>query len=131
MRRSLLVSLVCASLSACTDTYEDRLQELDAHVMVDCGEVSDCDSQTDAEAAVTCLRDNLAAGVPARALFILGIDPVAYVYALDGGYVSIDGYCPLDEPCEFTEYACREVTASGGGLCWSALATECDKVRDW
>lgn len=131
MRRSLLVSLVCATLSGCTDTYEDRLKELDARAMVDCGSVSDCGPQARADEVVACLRDNLAAGVPAQAFFILGLDPVAYVYALDGEYISVEGYCPLDEPCEFTEYACREVTASGGGVCWSARATECDKVRDW
>ena len=79
---------------------------------------------------VVCLRDNLSRGVAAKASFILGLDPVAFVYALDGSFVSIEGYY-LDGDELFTEYRCRDVQVTSSSTCAQAEATECERVRDW
>lgn len=129
MPRALSTLLLCLSLSACTDTLEDRLADLDARATFDCGEVGDCTSQAKADAVTSCLREKLAAGIPARALFVLGLDPIAYVYALDGAYVYIEGDY-YDGP-NFTEYRCPDVTVSGSATCSYAHGAECTAVRDW
>jgi len=128
-RPSLLV--LCTILSsACAQSLDERLDELDAQVTVDCGTVLRCSPAADAQAVVTCLRDNLAAGVGAKALFELGLDPVAHVYAIDGQLVSIEGYC-YDE-CYFKEAICHEIVVSSGSSCATAYPTECEEpVREW
>jgi len=117
-------------LVGCSQSLEERLDELDARASVDCGTVSDCDSRVHAEEVTSCMRTNLAAGVPARAVFILDIDPVAYVYALDGSYVYIAGYYDEDD-ADFTESRCMDVTVGSGPMCVSAYGTDCIEVRDW
>jgi hypothetical protein len=122
--------LACTSLSACTQTVEERLDELDARVTVDCGYVDKCAPQEDAEAVVRCMRDNRIAGIAAKATFILGLDPVAEVYTAEGGFVSVERYY---EPAPvFTESRCRSLTVSGYvSTCMMARATDCEVVREW
>ena len=129
MPRSWSLLLLCSTLAACADTFDDRLAELDARATFDCGEVTECDSRFKADAVVACLQEKLAAGVPAKAFFILGLDPVEYVYALDGSYVSLEGDY-YDGP-NFTESRCHDVAASGPTLCAQARAIDCDVIRDW
>jgi hypothetical protein len=132
-RSPLAVHVLYIALSACTQTVEDRLAELGERVTVDCGTVYDCAAEQSANAVVACMRENLAAGVEARAMFMFGIfDPVGNVYTHDGRYISIEGYCDDSDDCNWTESICRDVTAfSNGGRCSMARAIECEEVRDW
>jgi hypothetical protein len=125
----LVALLLCTGLSACADTLEDRLAELDERAIVDCGWLGDCASPAQADVIVACLRDNLGAGVGAKAGFELGIEEIAHVYALDGSYVSIVGY--YYEGNNFTEFQCRDLQVTTSGTCGGARAVDCDKVRDW
>ena len=119
-------------LFACSDSVENRLAELDARVTVDCGYVSNCAEPAHADAVAACLRDNLTANVGAKAIFVLGLDPVAHVYALDGSFVSVEGYFEYYDDGEiFTEYHCQGVLVTTSGSCARAQATECDPVREW
>lgn len=129
MPRCLPTLTLCLALAACADTLEDRIAELDARATFDCGEVSDCDTRAHAEEVTACLREKLAAGIPAKAFFIIGLDPVAYVYALDGTIVNLEGDY-YDGP-NFSESRCNDVTVSAGTACVYAHATECTPVRDW
>ncbi len=124
---------LCIALSACTQSYEARIAELDARATVDCGSVSDCDTAEDADAAIACMRENLAAGVRAKAVFILDIDPVAYVYTDGNLYRSVEGYCIDEGDCYFTESVCRELEARercGLGRV-TVTPTDCEVVQRW
>lgn len=138
MRRMLRRAMVLAlgwSLSGCTDNHDERIAELDEHAPKDCGLVDNysCSPPAHVDEVVACLRDSLAADAGARAVFILGLDPVAFVYALDGVYVSIEGYCigGDHDDCEFTEYRCRAIEVVPHGMCSTARPTECTAIRDW
>jgi hypothetical protein len=120
------------ALSGCVDTIEDRFDELDRRVEVDCGEVSadPCRSQSAVDYLAACLRDNLAAGVYARASQVLDYESTEYIYTSDRGFVSISGFSYLDTP-SFTEYRCGDVGTEGSDDCLQLRATNCTKVRDW
>ena len=123
------LALIVSCLPACGDKLEDRLAELDTQIELDCGRISDCDIQSDADAVIACLQSNLAARIAAKATFELGLDSVEYVYALDGGYVSLAGFYQLEER-DFTEYTCRDVQTVGE-TCVTGDTVDCEMVRDW
>jgi hypothetical protein len=127
----LSIVLTLAGLSGCADKLDDRLAELDARVEVDCGFVGECTSQAKATEAVECLRNNLAAGIGAKATIELGLDPVDFVYAIDGAYVSLNGYYELDAGPFFTEYQCGGVELSGVSPCFTASSVDCEEIREW
>ncbi len=118
-------------LVGCSQTLDERLAELDDQANVDCGDIGDCSSQSHVDEVEACLRENLAAGIAARSTWILGLEEVAYVYALDGTFVTIQGY--YYEGPNFTEYECGDIQTNAGSpmTCWMAHTIECTEVRDW
>jgi hypothetical protein len=129
LRLSLALTLSC--LAACTDTLDERLAELDERVEVDCGFLGDCVEASKADAAVECLRSNLAAGIGAKVYIELGVDPVLYIYAVDGAYVSLEGYVDIDTGPDFEESVCRDVQSIDMRTCSAVRSADCEKVRHW
>ena len=121
---------IILALGACADTLDDRIAELDARADVDCGTLGDCPSQERAEGVATCLRDNLAAGVTAKAGVAVNFEEYEYIYATDGALVSLFGHSFGDDDI-FTEYRCRDVGVSVSGVCAQLRAIDCEEVREW
>ncbi len=132
-RRPSLLVLCTVLSSGCTQTYEDRIDELEERAGVDCGTVNDCDTPERANAVITCMQENLAAGVRAKAFFILGLDPVAYIYTDGTRYISVEGWCDGGDDCTFMESVCRDLatTATCGLGRVTAEPVDCEVVRDW
>lgn len=115
-------------LAGCAETFEDRLSELDAQ----CGHVTWCATIDEASSVIACMESNLAAGIAANATFEIHIDPVAIVYALDGSYVSLEGFYDFEDHPNFVEYRCRGLrTIPDGTRCTLAGTADCETIREW
>jgi hypothetical protein len=117
------------TLSACTQSADARIDELDARVTVDCGGVSECMPRAQADAVVACMRESLAAGVEAKAGFTLDIDRSEYVYAHDGRYIVVSFNALTGSQFEMI---CRDVEVPGtDATCTKAQSIDCELVREW
>jgi hypothetical protein len=127
----LLIALVWLATTACNGAYQ-RIGDLDDQVTVPCGYVYDCDAPGVAAAAISCLRDSLANGTVAKAVFtendVIGdVEVYTHVYALDGAFVSI-----ADRYGSFSESVCHDLAIDDSrSACMGAYATECELVREW